>query len=282
MTNTQWLIDSHTQVGIATAYEITGLLHQEQSPYQHIAVYDSTQFGAILTLDNIIQLSTRDNFFYHEMLVHPALYKHKNPKRVAIVGGGDCGTLREVLRHDTILQAIQIELDERVTAVSAQYFPELCEKNTDHRAQLIFDDGIAWMQNTASATLDIIIIDSTDPIGPAEGLFGLAFYQQCRRVLKADGILVHQSESPLTHLPLIKQMQSAMLAAGFGQCQTLHFPHPSYPSGWWSCTLASVNQDLHYFREQAAAKQVFATQYYNSGTHHASGQLPPYLRNALG
>jgi len=276
-----WLVDTYTEVGIATAYETTGILHEEQSVYQHIKVYSSTQFGHILTLDHIIQLTARDNFFYHEMLAHPAIYKHKNPQHIAIIGGGDCGVLHEVLKHNDIEKITQIELDARVTTVSAIYFPELCISNTDPRAELIFADGIVWMQQAQAQSLDIIIVDSTDPIGAAEELFGKAFYQQCYRVLKPGGIIVHQSESPLTHLTMIQQMQQKMREAGFTECQTLHFPAPCYPTGWWTCTLASKDHDLNYYRREAADRQDFTTQYYNANTHQACGLLPPYLSKGL-
>src|SRR5690606_27866633 len=124
---------------------------------------------------------------------HPALFTHPNPKNVAIIGGGDCGSLREALKHP-VESAIQIDIDEVVTQLSLQYFPELCESNHDPRAQLLFIDGIKWMQDAPAASLDIIIVDSTDPLGPAVGLFNEAFYRQCHRVLKKDGILVQQSE----------------------------------------------------------------------------------------
>src|SRR5574338_1669805 len=116
-------------------------------------------------------LTTRDNFLYHEMMTHPVLYTPAAPRNVAIIGGGDCGTLREVLRHPEVESVVQIDIDERVTRLAEKYFPELCESNADPRAKLLFDDGIQWMKDARRESIDLIIIDSTDPVGPAEGLF---------------------------------------------------------------------------------------------------------------
>ncbi|MFT5395298.1 MAG: spermidine synthase [Gammaproteobacteria bacterium] len=151
--------------------EINQKLHEEKSPYQSIAIYETKTFGRLMTLDNLTMLTSRDNFIYHEMMSHPALYNHPNPKDVAIVGGGACGTLKEVLKHDTVKKVTQIELDERVTRVSEQYFPELCESNSNPRVSLVFEDAISWMQNVEPNSLDVIILDTTEPVGKAKRLF---------------------------------------------------------------------------------------------------------------
>src|SRR5690606_21925235 len=127
---------------------------------------------------------------------------------------------------------------EQVTRMAEKYFPELCESNGDPRAELLFDDGIAYMRDRAPGSVDVVIVDSTDPVGPAEGLFNRAFYESCFRALKDDGILVQQSESPLAHLALIRAMREEMAKAGFAVFQTLPFPQPCYPTGWWSVTMA--------------------------------------------
>ncbi len=149
--------------------------------FQTIEIYDSTDWGKLMVIDGCTMVTTRDNFLYHEMMSHPALFTHPRAKRVVIIGGGDCGTLREVLKHDEVESAVQVEIDERVTRLAEQYFPELCESNKlDPRAQLLFIDGIQWMADCEGRiALDVIIVDSTDPIGPAEGLFNEAFYQSC-------------------------------------------------------------------------------------------------------
>jgi len=213
---------------------------------------------------------------------HPALFTHPRAKRVVVIGGGDCGTLREVLKHDEVESAIQVEIDERVTRLAEQYFPELCESNGDPRAQLLFIDGIKWMAECEPDSLDVIIVDSTDPIGPAEGLFNEAFYETCVRALRHGGILVQQSESPLAHLPLLKSIRKALTGAGFHSVRTLTFPQPCYPTGWWSCTMARKDGDLSGFRERGAISKNFPTKYYNADIHKGALAQPEFMREALG
>lgn len=276
-----WFTEIAEEEGTAFSLRISECVHRERSTYQDIAVYQTAKFGRLLVIDGYVMLSDRDNFLYHEMLVHPALFTHAAPQRVAIVGGGDCGSLTEVLHHDDVVSAVQIEIDERVTRVAEQWFPGLCAGAADPRAELLFEDGIEWMKQARSGSRDVIIVDSTDPIGPAAGLFNTAFYTECRRVLATGGILVQQSESPLLHLDLIRGMHTAMTEAGFSALATLTFPQPVYPSGWWSATMARKDANLNNFREAAAERRNFETRYYSAATHRASLALPPFLREAL-
>jgi spermidine synthase len=224
-------------------------------------------------------VSTRDNFFYHEMITHPALFLHPNPKRVWIIGGGDCGTLREVLKHLGVEHVVQIDIDERVTRLAEIYFPELCESNADPRADLKFIDGIKWVKEAEPNSVDIIIVDSTDPVGPAEGLFGENFYRDCVACLSDDGLLVQQSESALLHLKLIAEMRDAMKNSGFSHLQTLFFPQCIYPSGWWSATIASKTELS--FRQNDCNNKSFDTVYYNTDIHHAAMAQPEFFKKAF-
>ena len=278
----QWFNEQHDYSGSAIGFRVKECLHAEKTPFQTIEIYDSTDWGKLMVIDGCMMVTTRDNFFYHEMMSHPALFTHPRAKRVVIIGGGDCGTLREVLKHDEVESAIQVEIDERVTRLAEKYFPELCASNNDPRAQLLFIDGIKWMAECEKETLDVVIVDSTDPIGPAEGLFNEAFYQSCLRALRTGGILVQQSESPLAHIELIKSMRSAMRTSGFAAVKTLTFPQPCYPTGWWSATLARKGVDLEDFRERGAEMKQFETKYYNVDMHRAALALPEFLREALG
>ena len=276
-----WFTEQAEEAGTAFSLRIHERVHHERTAYQEIEVYETTKFGRLMVIDGFVMLSDRDNFLYHEMMVHPALYTHAAPKRVAIIGGGDCGSLKEVLRHPEVESAVQIEIDERVTRVSEQWFPDLCTANADRRASLHFEDGIEWMKQAPAESLDVIIVDSTDPIGPAEGLFNAAFYSQCHRALAAGGILVQQSESPLLHLGLIRDMRGAMTEAGFTARATLTFPQPVYPSGWWSATMARKDANLNGFREAAAERRPFETRYYSVETHRGALALPPFMRQAF-
>jgi len=279
--DSSWYTEQWAGQGSAISLKVVKKLHDEQSPYQRIEIFETETFGRLMTLDGLVMVTDRDNFVYHEMMSHPALFTHPNPKRVLIIGGGDCGTLREVLRHSTVEVAEQVELDERVTRVSEQYFPELCEKNSDPRARLLFTDGIQWVADAQPDTYDVIIVDSTDPVGPAAGLFSETFYRNCLRALRPRGIVVGQSESPLFHPDLIVSMHQAMRAAGFDDTVTLQFHQVTYPSGWWSNTMACKGGSLSGFREDAARGRDFPTRYYNAAIHLAARSLPEFLVQRL-
>lgn len=272
---------SEPALGHAISLELNQKLHEEKSPYQTIAIYETKTFGRLMTLDGLFMLTARDNFIYHEMMSHPALYNHPNPKDIAIVGGGDCGTLKEVLKHDTVITATQIELDERVTRVSEQYFPELCESNNDPRATLLFEDAIAWMARAKPNSLDVIILDTTDPVGQAKRLFEEPFYRDCLNALREGGIVVAQSESPLLMLEVLTDLRSEMKKADFTEVQTIQFPLTTYPSGWWTATQARKGQRFGDFREQMARHKPFATKYYNVDIHKACSALPQFVLDAL-
>lgn len=279
--NTHWFNELNVQDGSAFSLKYTAKLYEEQTSFQKIEVYQTEGFGNLMVIDGFIMLTQRDNFLYHEMMAHPVLFTHPAPRQVLIIGGGDCGTLREVLRHPDIETVDQVDIDEGVTRAAEKFFPELCESNGDPRAGLHFADGLKWVKEAAPGSYDIIIIDSTDPIGPAEGLFGVNFYRDCLTALGNEGILVHQSESPLLHLKLTTAMRLAMNGAGFSDLSTLHFPQPTYPSGWWSCTMARKQGRFNGFRENDARNLTFATRYYSEAIHHAALVLPPFVKKAL-
>jgi spermidine synthase len=281
MNPSQWFTEQVPGAETAFSLKIKQKVHEEQSEFQHLEIYETETFGNLMVIDGCTMVSTRDNFFYHEMISHPALYTHPNPKRVWIIGGGDCGTLKEVLKHSSVEQAVQIDIDERVTRLAEIYFPELCESNNDPRAELKFIDGIKWVKEAAPGSVDLIIIDSTDPVGPAEGLFSDVFYRDCFNCLSENGMVVQQSESALYHIKLIGEMRNSMNSAGFRHLQTLFFPQCIYPSGWWSATIAS-KAALTTFREQDSANKPFDTAYYNVDIHKASLAQPEFFRKAFG
>ena len=282
MTESRWFIEHFDSAGTAFGLRLTKKLEQVQTTYQHIEMWETDTFGYLMTIDGCTMVTSRDNFLYHEMRSHPALFAHANPKRVVIIGGGDCGTLREVLRHPGVRTAVQCDIDEQVTRMAEKYFPELCESNDDPRATVMFDDGIAYMKNAAPESIDVIIVDSTDPVGPAEGLFKAEFFRHCHRALADGGVLVQQSESPLLHSDtIILDLHANMREAGFSHTRTLPFPQPVYPSGWWSCTLAGKDHDVADFRQADATGKSFETRYYSADIHKAALVLPPFMEQAL-
>lgn len=279
--SSEWFTEEAPGVASAFSLKIKKKLHEEQSQFQHLEIYETESFGNLMVIDGCTMVSTGDNFFYHEMISHPVLYTHPDPKRVWIIGGGDCGTLKEVLKHPSVEKAVQIDIDERVTRLAEIYFPELCESNNDPRADLKFIDGIKWVKDAEPNSVDIIIVDSTDPAGPAEGLFSEAFYRDCFNCLSENGMVVQQSESALFYMKLIGDMRGAMQAAGFAHLQTLFFPQCIYPSGWWSATVAGKSS-LQQFREQDAANKSFDTTYYNVDIHKAALAQPEFFKKAFG
>ena len=277
-----WFSEVYAKENSAFSLKITEKLYEEQSPFQRIEVYETLSFGRLLVIDGVIMLTDRDNFLYHEMMAHPALFTHPNPKRVLIIGGGDCGTLREVLKHPELEEVVQVDIDEAVTRAAVRYFPKLTESNHDPRAKLYFEDGLKWVREAPDGYYDLIIVDSTDPVGPAVGLFNGAFVRDCFRALSDDGLLVQQSESPLYNLQdILLPMYRNMYDAGFKDVHSVQFPQCVYQSGWWTATLARKNGQVRDFRVQAAAAKSFPTEYYNLGIHQGALGVPEFMQRAV-
>lgn len=278
----RWFSEPFGDEGIAFSLEITEKLHEEQTPYQRIEVFETRHWGRLLVIDGCVMLTGRDNFTYHEMMAHPVLFTHPDPRNVLIIGGGDCGMLQEVLRHPGVERCVQVDIDERVTRASERFFPELCAANGDPRAELLFQDGVQYIKDLPAGSVDVLIVDSTDPVGPAEGLFGEAFFRDVHRAVADDGLIVQQSESPILHVDtILKDLHAAMRGAGFSRVATLQYPVCSYPSGWWSATMAGKGADLTQFREADAANKPFRTQYYNAAIHRGALAVPEFCRHLL-
>ena len=277
----EWFIEEDEVGGSIFGVKLREHLHSEQTGFQQIDIYATEKFGNVMVIDGFFMLTARENFIYHEMMSHPVLFTHPSPENIVIIGGGDCGTLREVLKHGRVTHVLQVEIDERVTRLSEEFFPELCVSNNDTRAEFYFGDGIRWMREADPGSIDVIIVDSTDPIGPAEGLFTRAFYHDCLNALGDDGIIVQQSESPLYHMEIINPMHKAMRDAGFTDTHALFFPQPCYPSGWWTATLAARHELDGSFREEDVVSKAFETQYYNAAIHTAALAVPEFFPKAL-
>jgi spermidine synthase len=277
----KWFTEHWSNQGSAISFKIQRKLYEKRSAFQTIEVFETERFGRLLTLDGLVMLTDRDNFIYHEMLAHPPLFTHPAPGQVLIVGGGDCGTLREVLKHTEVDRVQQVEIDAEVTRAAEQFFPTLCESNADPRAELHFEDGIDWVRRAEPGSYDLIIVDGSDPLGPAAVLFSEAFFQACHRALRPGGLLCGQSESPLFHMDLLRHVHRTLGATGFAEARTLFFPQCVYPSGWWTTTLACKDGSIPPFRAEAAERRDFETLYYNAEIHRAAGAMPEFFRRAL-
>ena len=275
----EWVYETVEEMGARFGIRATEKLLDEKTPYQHLEVWRTEQWGNLMLLDGVMMLSSLENFVYHEMMSHPALQTHANPRNVVIIGGGDCGTLTEVLKHAEVESVVQIDIDEAVTRAAERFFPELTAHNDDPRASLRFEDGVTWMRNAPAESVDVIIVDSTDPIGPGTGLFGPAFLADCERVLRDDGIMVGQSESPFYHMPLMIDYHRAMAAAGFAERRSLLFPQPVYPGGSITGTLARKTGPLDEIRPLAAG---VTTRFYRTELHRGLLAIPPFMQEALG
>lgn len=259
-------------------------LYSERSPYQQIDIYDSETFGRFLTLDGFMMLTEKDEFIYHDMITHVAMAVNPDIKRVLVIGGGDGGTVREVLRYPSIEKVDLVEIDERVVRLCQKYLTQTaCKLDHDPRLQLYFEDGVQFVANANKASYDLILVDSTDPIGPGEGLFTHHFYAQCERILSADGILINQHESPYYNKDAYEMRRShEKIKAHFPIAKVYQFHMPTYPSGHWLFGFASKKydpiKDIQCERWQAFN---LYTKYYNLDLHIGAFMLPTYVKEGL-
>ncbi len=259
---------------------VSALLHEEQSEYQKIAVCESEFFGRILFLDDLIMLTERDEFVYHEMITHVPLCGIKAPKRVLVIGGGDCGCLREILKHPSVERAILCEIDERVTEVCKEHFPWVEKVTADPRVELAFADGVAHVEEHP-AEYDLVIVDSTDPIGPAVNLFRHEFYTRVAKCLRPGGVMVAQTETPF-YAPEVVGRIRAELSTAFRFVDFFLGFIPTYPSGCWSWAYASNDGPYDaYFDELRAREVARSCRYYNPEIHRAAFSLPNFARTAI-
>ncbi len=271
-----WFTERQTP-NLGITCKVAQTLHKEITPYQEIAVLDTEQFGRMLVLDGMVQLTIGDEFVYHEMLAHVALYTHPNPRHVLIIGGGDGGTAREVLRHSQVEKVTLVELDPRVTDVSRHYLPELALSFDDQRMELYFEDGVAFVLNKKNE-YDVILIDSPEPIGQAKRLFSAEFYQGIFSALRDDGICAAQSESPFVNQELIKDVYTD-ISDIFPVARLYLAPIPTYPSGSWSFMLGSkVHDPLFSIREGDILREL---RYYNADIHSGAFRLPNFIQDMI-
>ncbi|MEM7262670.1 MAG: polyamine aminopropyltransferase [Planctomycetota bacterium] len=265
--------------GARFSLRIRRLLHEERSSFQKIAVYESEEFGNVLTLDDLVMLTERDEFVYHEMLTHVPLLSLSDPKSVLIIGGGDCGCIREVLRHP-VERIVQCEIDERVTRVCEEHFPWVREVVADSRVELVFDDGAEFLRRHRGE-FDLVIIDSTDPTGPALGLFTPEFYRSAAASLRPGGALVAQTESPHYAPELVGRIYER-IGTAFAHTHLYVGSIPTYPSGYWTWAYASNDRQPHDdFDEERAVQIGDECLYYQPELQRGAFALPAFVKRAL-
>jgi spermidine synthase len=243
-----------------------------------MAVIETEQFGRMLVLDGMVMTTIKDEFVYHEMISHVALNTHPNPENVLVIGGGDGGAIREVIKNPKVKKAVLVEIDGRVIEVSKQLLPEIAVALEGHpKVEVLVDDGILHLQNK-KAVYDVILVDSTEPIGPAEGLFALDFYHQIFQALKDDGLMVAQTESPFFNNNLIRRVYKD-ISSVFPLTKLYLANIPTYPSGLWSFTMGSKLWDPEKIDE--AKLPELDTKYYCPEIHKSVFKLPKFVQDLL-
>lgn len=232
---------------IQYVYEVERVLYKAKSPFQEILVFESPYFGRVLVLDNVVQLTERDEFMYHEMLTHVVMHSHPEAKRVAVIGGGDGGALREVLKHDSVEKLYFIEIDEEVIKVSKQFFPSVSCSIDDPRVEIRCMDGAEFIKQVENS-LDVIIVDSTDIIGFAKSLFTVEFFKSVRDALTENGMFVTLSESMIFHKDLVYEVQTSMKLI-FPLVDLYTASIATYAGNWWTFSVGSKSLDPREIRK---------------------------------
>ena len=276
-----WYSERHTPQ-VEFSIKVDRQLYSGQSEFQRIDVFDSKEFGRFLTLDGYMMLTEKDEFIYHEMIAHVPMAVHPEPKKVLVIGAGDGGVLRELAKYESLEEIDLVEIDEEVVKVCREFLPTTACGFDDPRVNLHFEDGLRFVRKPESK-YDIIIVDSTDPFGPGEGLFTEEFYGNCFKALRSDGILVNQHESPFyAEDALAMQRAHKRIVKSFDISRVYQAHIPTYPSGHWLFGFAS--KKLHPTKDlDAKAWKALGikTRYYNTNLHKGAFYLPTYVEEML-
>jgi spermidine synthase len=275
-----WFIEEYRGKVGAASFRIFDVLFEGRSKFQEVKVFNNPFFGNVLLLDDLVMLTEKDEFYYHDMLVHVPMLCAENPESVLIIGGGDGGSVRETLKHESVKRVVLCEIDEMVIKVARDYFPTISPALDDPRVDIVVGDGIEYVKAHRNE-FDSIFIDSTDPIGPAVGLFTQEFYSNVRKALKPGGTMSAQTESPAWRLDDVVEIMSKTRQA-FGNANLYLCPIPCYPSGLWSFVLSFRDGGSPViFNEKRASKVAETCVYYNPDVHRAAFALPNFIRKVL-
>ncbi len=273
-----WYTEKHeNKVGITL--KVKDVLYNGESEFQKIDLINTEAFGRMLLLDGLVMTSEKDEFFYHEMITHIPMLSHHNPQSVLVIGGGDGGTVREVLRYQSVKEVVLCEIDKKVIDVSREYLPSIACGLDDPRVQIHIEDAVKYIQGQKNR-FDVILIDSTDPLGPGVGLFTEDFYNNVKSALKDGGIVVPQTESPLAcqkDFKLINQLLNKV----FPVVVPYFAPVPTYPGAYWSWTFCSKEVKPELVNEEFAVELEKSTKYYNRDIHRAVFAVPNYVKELL-
>lgn len=274
-----WFTERHTE-NLGITFKIKNILFSGESKYQRIDVLDSYELGRVLTLDGIIMVTEKDEFVYHEMISHIPLFTHPDPRKILVIGGGDGGTVREVLKHPQVQALDLVEIDALVIEKSKEFLPTVSYSLSDERVNILIKDGIEFVREKQEE-YDVVIIDSTDPIGPAEGLFKEEFYKNVCKILKNDGIMVAQTESPFYYKERVCEI-FRNIRKSFPIAKMFTAYIPTYPSGLWTFSLGSKRYcPMENFQIDRYRLEDIPTKYYNESIHRAAFSLPNFIKELL-
>lgn len=267
------------------SFSVDKVYFESKTEHQHLMIFHNAMFGRVMVLDGIVQTTEKDEFIYHEMLTHVPLFAHGNAKRVLIIGGGDGGILREVCKHNTVEHVTQVEIDQAVIDMAKEYLPNhSAGAFDDPRANIVIDDGMRFVNETTDK-FDVIISDSTDPIGPGEVLFTSDFYESCKRCLNEGGILATQNGVVFMQTDEVTTT-SDRLAELYQDSYFYGAAVPTYVGGimtfaWATDNPAYREQSLDTILQRFQAADI-KTRYYNPAIHLAAFALPQYVLDAIG
>ncbi|MFD0621164.1 polyamine aminopropyltransferase [Paenibacillus sp. GCM10027629] len=269
-----WYTEKQTESFGITA-KVKETFVTEKTDFQDLAMIDTEEFGRMLVLDGMVMTTIKDEFVYHEMVAHPALYTHPNPKHVLVVGGGDGGVIREVLKHPQVEKAVLVEIDGKVIEYSKKYLPEIAGELDNPRVEVIVGDGFMHIHE-AKDKYDVVMVDSTEPVGPAAPLFERGFYQGIFEALKEDGIFVAQTDNPWFKADLIQKVNKDVKEI-FPIVRVFAANVPTYPSGLWTFTMGSKKYDPLEVDETQIPE--IDTKYYSPRLHKAAFALPKFVED---
>lgn len=276
-----WYTENHSKEA-KFSIKVEKQLYSGQSDFQRMDVFESKEFGRFFTLDGLVMITEKDEFIYHDMIVHVPMATNPSIKKVLVIGAGDGGTVRELVRYKSIEKIDMVEIDQMVVDVCKEYFKNSTSGLADPRVSLYFEDGLKFVSEKNNA-YDLIIVDSTDPIGPGEGLFTRSFYSNCYDALTKGGILVNQHESPFYDEYQKAMQRSHQRIHEFFPVAKVYQVHiPTYASGHWLFGFASKSFDpVKDLKEEAWEELGLETGYYNTDIHKASFALPNYVKKLL-
>ncbi len=269
-----WFTEKQTESYGITA-KIKQTLHTEQTEFQKLDMVETEEFGNMLILDGMVMTTKKDEFVYHEMVAHVPLFTHPNPENVLVVGGGDGGVIREVLKHPSVKKATLVEIDGKVIEYSKKFLPEIAGELENPRVEVIVGDGFMHIAK-AENEYDVIMVDSTEPVGPAVNLFTKGFYAGIAKALKEDGIFVAQTDNPWFKADLIREVQRDVKEI-FPIVKLYIANVPTYPSGMWTFTIGSKKHDPLAVEESRFHD--IETKYYTKELHKAAFVLPRFVED---